>query len=205
MGGCGCYTQMWVWPTSSQVARVEEWGLLLWLQSLDILIPGQHLCGKSQRGRVSVWYIIVANINTYTGTIVSISISSVSCINLAININTICISLHQHYYLHQNQYCSKVSVLPSIDLTCCALFTLALQTTSLATSSTTKNSPSHFTTILALQKEHLTSCTQTRYHGDVQVSNNHQPTRAVILVLESIPIIGVSIIANYWIIGSMKF
>ena len=30
-------------------------------------------------------------------------------------------------------------------------------------------------------------------------------TRAVILVLESIPIIGVSIIANYWIIGSMKF
>jgi len=29
--------------------------------------------------------------------------------------------------------------------------------------------------------------------------------RAVILVLESIPITGVSIIANYWIIGSMKF
>jgi len=30
-------------------------------------------------------------------------------------------------------------------------------------------------------------------------------TRAVILVLESTTIIGVSIIANYWIIGSMKF
>ena len=29
--------------------------------------------------------------------------------------------------------------------------------------------------------------------------------RTVILVLESIPIIGVSIIANYWIIGPMKF
>ena len=29
-------------------------------------------------------------------------------------------------------------------------------------------------------------------------------TRAVILVLESTPIIGVSIIANYWIIGSVK-
>ena len=29
--------------------------------------------------------------------------------------------------------------------------------------------------------------------------------RAVMLVLESIPIIRVSIIANYWIIGSMKF
>jgi len=29
--------------------------------------------------------------------------------------------------------------------------------------------------------------------------------RAVILVLESMPITGVSIIANYWIIGSMKF
>jgi len=30
-------------------------------------------------------------------------------------------------------------------------------------------------------------------------------TRAVILALESILIIGVSITANYWIIGSMKF
>ena len=37
-------------------------------------------------------------------------------------------------------------------------------------------------------------------HGDSVVI-----IRAVILVLESAPIIGVSIIANYWIIGSMKF
>ena len=35
--------------------------------------------------------------------------------------------------------------------------------------------------------------------------NSMVVNRAVILVLESIPIIGVSIIANYWIIGSMKF